>query len=117
MIIFISLVIGLIGLWALACFSAPLIVWSGAVIVYFVALTLTGVIGWLGLLIAAIVFLPPIILFNNTDLRKRYVSRPIFDKFKAVLPPMSDTERAALEAGNTWWEAEMFSGKPDWQYL
>ncbi len=30
---------------------------------------------------------------------------------------MSDTEREALEAGSAWWEAEMFRGKPDWQYL
>src|SRR5699024_1689282 len=27
------------------------------------------------------------------------------------------TEREALEAGDTWWETEMFRGKPDWQYL
>lgn len=30
---------------------------------------------------------------------------------------MSDTERAAIESGTVWWDAELFSGKPDWQRL
>jgi len=29
----------------------------------------------------------------------------------------SDTERAALEAGTVWWEAELFTGKPDWHRM
>ncbi|MCK6446470.1 MAG: acyl-CoA dehydrogenase [Planctomycetes bacterium] len=34
-----------------------------------------------------------------------------------ALPTMSDTERAALEAGTVWWDAELFSGAPRWQRL
>jgi acyl-CoA dehydrogenase len=34
-----------------------------------------------------------------------------------MMPPMSDTEREALEAGSTWWEADLFSGHPDWNKL
>ena len=30
---------------------------------------------------------------------------------------MSDTEREALEAGNVWWDGELFSGMPDWDRL
>jgi acyl-CoA dehydrogenase len=30
---------------------------------------------------------------------------------------MSDTEREALEAGTVWWEADIFSGRPDWQRM
>jgi acyl-CoA dehydrogenase len=33
------------------------------------------------------------------------------------MPAMSDTERAALEAGTVWWEAELFTGRPDWRRL
>ncbi|WP_411728105.1 acyl-CoA dehydrogenase, partial [Methyloglobulus sp.] len=32
-------------------------------------------------------------------------------------PTMSQTEREALEAGNTWWDAELFSGNPNWDIL
>jgi acyl-CoA dehydrogenase len=34
-----------------------------------------------------------------------------------MLPSMSDTEREALEAGNVWWDGELFSGMPDWDRL
>ena len=30
---------------------------------------------------------------------------------------MSDTERAAIEAGSAWWEAELFRGDPNWGQL
>lgn len=30
---------------------------------------------------------------------------------------MSETERAAIEAGDVWWDAELFSGNPDWRVL
>ena len=34
-----------------------------------------------------------------------------------MLPPMSDTEREALEAGTVWWDGELFTGGPDWNKL
>ncbi len=46
--------------------------------------------------------------------RKRRISKPLLAKFKQVLPDMSDTERDAIEAGTVWWDAQLFSGKPDW---
>ncbi len=49
--------------------------------------------------------------------RRRHISRPLLGKFKKVLPTMSDTERDAIEAGTVWWDAQLFSGKPDWDML
>ncbi len=46
--------------------------------------------------------------------RRPILSSPIFRAFRRALPAMSETERAALEAGTVWWEADLFSGKPDW---
>ncbi len=37
--------------------------------------------------------------------------------FQKILPKISDTEREALEAGTIWWEAELFSGRPNWDIL
>lgn len=54
------------------------------------------------------------LLLNMTEIRKKFLSQPAFAIFKKILPPMSSTEREALEAGTTWWEGELFSGKPDW---
>lgn len=33
------------------------------------------------------------------------------------MPPLSDTEREALEAGTVGWDAEILSGKPNWDVL
>lgn len=57
------------------------------------------------------------ILLNMIPVRQKLLSKPAFNVFKKVLPSMSTTEKEALEAGTTWWEGELFSGKPDWDKL
>jgi len=37
--------------------------------------------------------------------------------FRQRLPVFSHTEKIAIEAGDTWWEGELFSGNPDWDRL
>ena len=57
------------------------------------------------------------IFFSVPAIRRKLVTRPIFNAMRKNLPPMSQTEREALDAGNTWWDAELFTGKPDWRKL
>ncbi|MBC7586028.1 MAG: acyl-CoA dehydrogenase, partial [Tardiphaga sp.] len=54
---------------------------------------------------------------SSTHFRRDHISKPIFRWAKGVLPTMSDTEREALEAGDTWWDADLFTGHPDWAKL
>jgi len=49
--------------------------------------------------------------------RRDFISKPIFALARNVLPAMSDTEREALEAGDVWWDADLFTGNPDWSKL
>ena len=49
--------------------------------------------------------------------RRDKITRPIFSWARGVLPAMSDTEREALEAGDVWWDADLFTGNPDWTKL
>lgn len=49
--------------------------------------------------------------------RRDYITKPIFSWARGVLPAMSDTEREALEAGDVWWDADLFTGNPRWQKL
>ena len=49
--------------------------------------------------------------------RRDYITKPIFSWARGVLPAMSDTEREALEAGDVWWDADLFTGNPDWAKL
>lgn len=53
----------------------------------------------------------------STLWRQRWITGPIFKLFKSVTPRMSQTEREALEAGNVWWDGELFSGRPKWRRL
>ncbi len=72
--------------------------------------------GTVAILLALIVGLPAVVLAYG-PLRRALLTPTIFNVFKRILPVMSDTERDALEAGTTWWDADLFSGKPDWHNL
>ena len=50
-------------------------------------------------------------------LRKGWITAPLLSFYTKLLPPLSDTERTALEAGTVGFEGELFSGKPDWDQL
>jgi acyl-CoA dehydrogenase len=75
-------------------------------------------------LIPAIVLLPLAVVFVLITpsllvpaLRRWLYSAPILALYRKILPPMSETERDALEAGTVWWDGELFSGNPDWNRL
>ena len=50
-------------------------------------------------------------------LRQKYISQPILNKIKAKIPDISKTEEIAINAGNVWFDRELFSGNPDWSKL
>ncbi len=51
---------------------------------------------------------------TEASIRRDWLSRPIFRWARKVLPALSATEREAIEAGDVWWDADLFSGNPDW---
>ncbi|TLX50675.1 acyl-CoA dehydrogenase [Pseudoalteromonas ruthenica] len=69
-----------------------------------------GIISWLIFLVIA---LP----LSVTTVRQQYLVKPLFAAFKKVTPTMSDTEKSAIDAGTTWWEADLFCGRPNWNKL
>ncbi|ELQ6243779.1 acyl-CoA dehydrogenase FadE [Cronobacter sakazakii] len=75
-----------------------------------------GAVGlWsLWLLVPLAIILVPL---NVTPMRKSLISAPVFRGFRKVMPPMSRTEKEAIDAGTTWWEGDLFRGNPDWQKL
>ncbi len=70
---------------------------------------ITLILAWL---MFAILFIP-----NMPEFRREKITRPALQIYRSLLPTMSDTEREALEAGNVWWDGELFSGMPDWDRL
>lgn len=50
-------------------------------------------------------------------LRRVAITGPIFGLYKRILPQISQTEQEALDAGSIWWDADLFTGRPDWKKL
>jgi acyl-CoA dehydrogenase len=65
-----------------------------------------------GIIVALIAF-----LLLVAPIRKSLVTPPLLKFYTRLLPPLSDTERTALESGTVGFEGELFSGKPDWKQL
>jgi acyl-CoA dehydrogenase len=68
-----------------------------------------GSVGAVLLVLVALVTVPP--------LRRALVTKPLLRVFRKVMPPMSQTEREALEAGTVGWDGELFRGRPAWREL
>lgn len=59
-------------------------------------------------------FIVTAVLLNVPAVRRWWISNRVLPLFRSALPPMSQTERDALEAGTVWWDGELFSGNPSW---
>ncbi|WP_310597070.1 acyl-CoA dehydrogenase FadE [Aeromonas aquatica] len=57
------------------------------------------------------------ISLNLVEFRRNQLTRPLFKIYKSIMPEMSRTEKEAIEAGTTWWEADLFAGNPNWKKL
>ena len=84
-----------------------------------ILLAWTAALGFAGIwsiwvLVPLAIILVPFVL---TPMRKSLISAPVFRSFRKVMPPMSRTEKEAIDAGTTWWEGDLFRGKPDWEKL
>ncbi|WP_419764539.1 MAG: acyl-CoA dehydrogenase [Arcobacter sp.] len=84
-------------------FSYPLILWFGFIGAYSLIFFNTSVLFWVVFALLAIVFLIP----KN---RLNLISTPLvkFIMKKGLLPKISQTEEAALQAGTNWVEADYF---------
>jgi acyl-CoA dehydrogenase len=64
-----------------------------------------------------LVLLAVVVVLRVPALRRPLVSAHVMRLLRPMLPRMSETERAALEAGTVWWEQELFAGRPRWERL
>ena len=108
------LLVALVAVLALGMVRAPL--WAWAVSVGVLTLLATGGsfdpeswIAWLPFLALAVLSIPAV--------RRSLIIAPVFAQIRKILPKVSDTEAQALEAGTVGFDAELFSGTPDWDKL
>jgi acyl-CoA dehydrogenase len=91
---------------SLSTFTITFIVWM-AIGTYF------NIIGFVSWLLFAVILLP----INIDNIRQQFISMPLLTLFKKIMPQMSETEQQAIDAGTTWFDAELFRGSPDWSRL
>ncbi|MDC6296502.1 acyl-CoA dehydrogenase [Ralstonia pseudosolanacearum] len=106
-----------IGALGLASMEAPALAWLAGTAAWLAAGAWLGLAGPVATAVLAVVLVLPALLLTLKPLRRALVTRPVLATFRAILPEMSQTERDAIEAGTVWWDAELFSGRPDWKRL
>src|SRR5690349_1138205 len=102
--------------WTLAYHRASALAWAIALAALALALeVLAGAppaavaAAWIAVAVFAALSIRP--------LRRAVLTRPLFGVYKRILPQVSQTEQEALDAGSIWWDADLFSGRPDWKKL
>ncbi|MGO9483640.1 MAG: acyl-CoA dehydrogenase [Rhodomicrobium sp.] len=71
--------------------------------------TFWALLGWLPAIVLGVLSWRPA--------RRVVVTHPVFGMVKRMLPPVSKTEQEAIGAGTLGFDAELFSGRPDWEKL
>lgn len=119
----IFILLGVAAVFCLAMQRAPLWTW-GALLAIVTFSIQTGLAGGTFVfpqlsLVRALAWLPAAAVFCLAlpGVRRAAIVDPIFRQVKTVLPTVSETEQEALDAGTVGWDAELFSGRPDWAKL
>ena len=112
-VVWLALIIG--GLVALARLKLPLAVWTLGVVAVLYMTTRLDLLAWGGIILWPLAAV--LVLLNVAPLRRAVLSDKLLKRVRKLLPPMSDTEKVAIEAGTVGWEAELFGGDPNWQRL
>ncbi len=109
-------IVVLIGLWILAYHRIN----AWAAIALIASALLIGSVSGAGAMTSTVwwtVFIAAVIVLKVSFIRRRLISGPVLKIMRRTMPAVSQTEREALEAGNVWWDAELFSGSPNWSRL
>ncbi len=100
-----------------AYFRLPLARWSlflaGGLLAFHLFSDTDSFYKYLLWIIFAVIVLP----LNIKNIRLNIFSKNIYTAMKKIMPTISQTEQEALDAGDVWWEAELFSGAPDFKMI
>ena len=115
-----SFVLPFVVIFAAGAFAAyhrlRLAVWAALTVTLLVACWLLGAHPAATAIAAALVALVAVPLLVPA-IRKPLLTAPALGFLRKALPPLSQTEKIALETGSVGFEGDLFSGKPDWNKL
>jgi acyl-CoA dehydrogenase len=118
-----ALILCLAGAVTLLTLRAPLWAWAAAALAMTMAAQtyllhghaealrfgLLNVLSWLPALV--------LVAFAIPVLRRMALVAPLFATIRRALPRVSETARQSVSGGTVGFEAELFSGRPDWEKL
>ncbi|MES2217017.1 MAG: acyl-CoA dehydrogenase [Pseudomonadota bacterium] len=103
---------------SLIFFNAAVWIWTSVCAITLVLIGVFGTLGVFTLIFFWVIFLAIAAFAVLKKQRIRYFTKPIIiDKFSKNMPTISTTEREAIEAGDVWWEQDLFCGDPSWKKL
>lgn len=109
------IVIGLVFVSAFYRLSA--IIWSALIGIPLFMLSVSGYLSASQIIFCWFVYIAAAFFANATKFRQERLVAPALKLLKEQIPTISKTERIAIEAGDTWWEKELFCGQPNWKQL
>ncbi len=115
MIYLIAFALIIVGAIFLSMWRAPILAWAGLFLATSLLLLFSSGFSLCFFLLAALTSL--LGLFSIDVVRSNHFARPAFNAIEKIIPPVSDTEREALEGGTVGWDAQLFSGQPDYEKL
>src|SRR5689334_7757110 len=107
----------IVALFVLGYLGAPLVVWTVGAAAFLWALSTLAHFAPTTNVVLAALFVIVAAALNVSWLRRQLVTDRILAMYRRILPDMSQTEKEAIDAGTVWWDADLFSGKPDWAKL
>jgi len=113
----IQLLAVLFALGAVAYFRVPLVHSLFIIFAILLGISLSDSSSTVVVIVLWLLYVPVALLFGIPRLRRQYLTLQALNIFRRLAPTMSETEREALEAGTVGWDAQLFSGRPDWSRL
>ncbi len=106
-----------IALFACCFYRLSAKFWSAILIPLLILVTYSQVWSLWVLIPTAFIVTVISVLMNMPRLRAKLVTQLLINKIQKTLPVISRTEQEALDAGDTWLEADLFQGAPNWEQL
>src|SRR5688572_14779284 len=114
----VALALGVIAVFfVFGYFGLPIVWWTIAAALLGWYLSVIADFGPVTNVVLATGFIIIALVLNISVLRRKIISDRILAIYRRILPDMSQTEKEAIDAGTVWWDADLFSGKPDWDKL
>src|SRR3989338_9309922 len=92
-------------------------VWSWVIFALLFIYTCFSSLNFYFLIPAWLIYFIIVAITQIKSWRLRLLTKPVYYLLQKTMPAISETENIAIEAGDVWWERDLFCGNPDWKQL